>query len=276
MTTSDVDGMLRERFSNVAYSADRSDWSDVRSRAETILGTSRPAARPPRRYRSLAFAAAAAMLAIFVAAPALGIPGRVVNLFTAGERAPDRTAQEFATLDVGAPAGMETRVIAGTARKALEAPLPGGAFALLWVAPTATGGFCDMVEVFNDARIALGRGGPGCDSSANATGTGVVVPGSISNGRITRGPVVIYGHATVPEAVNASLRYEDGETVTVALNWISKPIDAGFFVLGVPETKWSLGHLPAELQFVDGDGRPVDRPKQIGLAKILGSTTPNN
>lgn len=270
MNTTGFDEMLRERFSGVAYSAGHPDWDDVQDRVSAASGLGRAATRRrPRRHRRLGLIAAATLLAILAAAPALGLTDRVTNLFTDGELAPAQTELQFATLDAGAPAGLETHVLAGTARKALETPLPEGASAVLWVAPSADGGFCEMVELFADRGVPRGGGGPGCDSRANLTGTGLIAPGPISSTGVMHGPLVLHGHATVPEAVAVVIRYQDGDTTTVPLTWISEPIDAGFFVFGVPRANWTIGQLPIELRFINSDGDAVVSPKQIAVVNLL-------
>lgn len=263
MNNSHFDDMLRDRLEAAADVPSRADWPDVLAR----VAASRPtaaAARPAllrRRPLIVAFAATAAMLAA-AAAPALGLSDRLISLFADSPRAPEPTQREFATLDAGAPAGMESQVLAGTARKALEQAIPEGT-AVLWVAPSANGGFCKMLELVSDTAVA--RGGPGCDFRANATGIGLVVPGPIVNGTISQGPVAIYGHATDPQATDAVVRYPDGTSTVVPLTRITEPIDAGFFILSVPRAKWKTDDFQLEVRFIDADGRTVDSARQIGL-----------
>lgn len=194
---------------------------------------------------------------VTVTAPALGLQHTITDWLRA-EKAPPATELAFSTLDEGAPPGLETGVIPGTARKAFDVALPEGARATLWLAPTAKGGFCMMLELVDFQGRKRGRAGPGCDDRPNAAGYGLTIPGPISrDGLIERGPVVIYGHVNIKAATKAIIRFEDGTATELPLTRISSPIDAGFFVYGVPATNWKPAHRPTQLRYVDQDGNGV-------------------
>ncbi len=242
------------------------DWSDdllARVFRDPAASDERvsPRRRKRERQRSVPGLAvgAAVLLATFVVAPALGLPQEFIKLFSSGEPAPPRTALSFSTLDRGAPSGLKTGVIPGTARKAFDVDLPEGARATLWVAPTARGGFCEMVELIDGARRPRGASGPGCDDRTNVTGYGVTIPGPISRQGIERGPVVVTGYTNIDDANRAVIRFADDTELQIQLMWISEPIDAGFFVYGVPPANWEPLHLPSELRFLDADGEVIGK-----------------
>jgi len=268
MNDMNYEQMLAERFRSLSRDVADHDWADVRVRLAKL---SRPRATgsglmQPRR---LALVAAIAAVASVVAVPALGLPQKVVKLFTSGEPAPKRTETLFSTLDRGAPPGLETRVIPGTARKAFDTSLPEGATATLWVAPTAVGGFCELIQLARADGRSQGAAGPGCVTRDTGTGFGMTIPGPVTRRGVEEGPLVVSGHATSDKAVAALIRFEDETVVRVPLTWISPPIGAGFFVLGVAPFNWQVGHLPREARFVDSNGATVGRPQEFGLVKIM-------
>lgn len=225
---------------------------------------------PRRPLRKLGLAGTAVAIAALVAGPAFGVPQKVFELlFSSAEPAPPRTEIAFSSLDRGAPPGLETGVIPGTARKALEVALPQEARATLWIAPTANGGHCSMLELVDSDGRSRGGSGPGCDDRVNATGVGLTAPGPVTQRGVERGPVVVEGHARTRDAIAAIIRFEDGAAVEIPLTWISEPIDAGFFVYGVAPANWEPGRLPAELLFVDSDGNRVGQQHRLPLDRLL-------
>jgi hypothetical protein len=249
------DRMLAERLAPFAASAHGADWNDVVRRAQRG-GRAR-----------VVVAGVAAALAVAVAAPAFGLHRTVVDWLTA-EPAPEREELAFSSLDESAPPGLETGVIPGTARKAFDAALPEGMRARVWLAPTAGGGHCKLIRFFAADGRKRGGVGPGCDDRRNATGYGVSIPGPVSaEGVIERGPVVIDGHATIRDATAAVIQFQDGTETEIPLTWVSKPIDAGFFVYGVPPANWEPGRRPVEVRFVGARGDTVGQTftPRIGL-----------
>ena len=79
-----IDVELRERFAALVDDADDSDWFEVRP--------------PQRSLRALVIAAALA-LTVAVAAPAVGLPHRIVRLFSDAKPAPSPVAKAFAGFD---------------------------------------------------------------------------------------------------------------------------------------------------------------------------------
>lgn len=259
------------------------DWSDdvlARVLADPVARnqdiSSRLGIRERRRaVPRFAFLGVAVLVATLIVTPALGLPQDLIRLFSSSEPAPPRTELAFSSLDRGAPPGLKTGVIAGTARKALEASLPEGGRATLWVAPTARGGFCEVLELLDAAQRPRGASGPGCDDRANVTGHGVTIPGPIGRNGIERGPVVVTGYSNIDSARRAVIRFEDNSETAIQLTWISQPIDAGLFVYGVRPENWEPGRLPTELRFVNAEGDILGRPHVLRFGPLVaGSSTP--
>lgn len=269
--------MLLKRFQSLAHDAADQNWTEVQALA-TTLGRARAASRQrPGQARRYILIAAAAAIAFVVAVPAFGLPQRIANLFESGERAPAHTEKQFSTLDRGAPPGLETHVIPGTARKALTATLPEGATATLWLAPTSKGGYCEMIDLFRADGGSRGGAGPGCSARDGEPGFGLIAPGPVSREGVLEGPLVVHGHAQDKEAIAARIRFENGTSVDRPLTWISDPIDAGFFVFGVAPSNWRPGQLPLDAQFVNANGNAVGRRSEFGLLKLMagqGATSP--
>jgi hypothetical protein len=79
------------------------------------------------------------------------------------------------------------------------------------------------------------------------------------DGAVREGPVLINGSTTLDDAAVLEIAFEDGESVTVSVVWVSEPIDAGFYGYQVPREKWAVGHRPRLLILRDADGRELRR-----------------
>jgi hypothetical protein len=250
--TLDSDHLIRERFSALANLDDDSNWADVRRRA----GHSRR-----RRSRLLVLAVLAAV-AVAIAAPALGLSGKVVRLFESSEPAPARVEKSFATLDVGAPPGMATGVIASQTRMVLDQSIGDDRRAVMWIAPTRAGGFCMTVGLGRTNSEPHELGG-GCDRDRLLPfSVGFGAPGPISpTGKILRGPVLYAGSVLIGEGITVRFDFEDGTQDSVPVVWVSEPIDAGFYLYSLPEEHWAEGHRPTYVTLEDGDGNALSREK---------------
>jgi hypothetical protein len=190
-----------------------------------------------------------------MATPALGLRGRVVELFSSGKPAPSAVVEDFAQLDAVAPPSMAPGVIAGQAREVMRVPLSTGKSAVLRVAPTRAQGFChDLSTSGPDAE-----GGGGCDSDRSLPlSRGLSIPGPISSqGEIMKPPVVLDGDTLVRGAAKVEIGFEDGQVALAPVVWVSKPIDAGFFVYEVPRSHWEAGHRPSAVAILDAAGREL-------------------
>jgi hypothetical protein len=246
--TDRLESMLNESFVGLERSAGEPDWSEVRRRARR-LAARRLAAR-------IGTASTIACLAVVLATPAFGLRGRLVHLFTSGEPAPARVVKGFATLDVGAPPGMATGVIAGETREVMAVPLSTGYSAVLWVAPTHSGGFCEWLST-NGRESTAGSGG--CDRDRlGRFAPGLTIPGPVSGGgKILKPPVVIDGHALDDRAARVEIHFEDGAIASTPVVWVSAPINAGFFIYEVPQAHWDSGHRPSTFVLEDSSGHEL-------------------
>jgi hypothetical protein len=229
-----VSDPLVERLGRVAESFD-GDWPDVRRRAERHRF---------RLRRRATLVAAAVAVAVLVAAPAVALRGSIVDLFAAADRPPPRVVRFM-------PAPLRSRT-----RTVIDLRLPNGAHAILALAPTAKGGFCEVVSLPHSASS-------GCSRPVSADDrfvTGMDITGPITPlGRIAGGPYLFEGVTKLRQAVAVEIRFADGETAEASLTWVSKPVDAGFFLYAVPEEHWRQGHRPVAAALVDADGDELAR-----------------
>lgn len=252
------------------------DWADVLARAGENGHAPREAARVrllppsrPRRRRSrrllVALAALVGLLIVFLATPAFGLRAKLFSLFENAEPAPTPIVENFDSLDIGAPEGMATGVIAGDARAVIEQSVSGGLEVTLYVAPTKTGGFCTATEFRRaDADGPVRGGGAGCrtrqDVDARAFATTVSIPGPISaGGTILQGPILVDGSIGLGRAASLEVEFQDGTREEIPLTWVSSPINAAFFVYAVPERHWAPGSQPTVLIARDAEGEEVAR-----------------
>jgi hypothetical protein len=229
-------------------SAGEPDWPEVRRKARSIVA---------RRLVVRAGAGAAvALAAALLVTPAFGLRGQLAHLFTSGKPAPAPVVRGFAGLDVYAPPGMATGVIAAEARSVMEVHLSTGKTETLWVAPTRAGGFC------------MGLGGPGgCDRDRVLRfSPEISIPRISAEGEITAAPVIISGSTLVPGATTMEVRFDDGGYATTPVVWVSQPIDAGFFVYEVPRQHWAVGRRPTLLLLEDEAGHELARNTELGGA----------
>jgi hypothetical protein len=223
-------------------------------RAE-IARQRRPVVAVPGRRRVL-FAAvfALALFGVLLVTPAFGLRDRIVHIFAAGDnkRPPQLIQRYFRNLDVapGTPSG----VIPGKARVAIELSVPGYGRKTLWVAPTRNGGFCTTGGCDRDRRTpfysTLAIAGPTSRNSAP-------MPGSPHVHVFFEGDTLIHGAARV------AVRFEDGSSERTPLVWVSRPIDAGFFLYELPKAHWQIGKRPVALAVENAHGEQLARITKV-------------
>ena len=235
---------LALRFAAVADTRDDSDWLDVQRRV-------RRAKR--RRVLTISLVAAAAVL---VAAPAFALRGSIIDFFSA-DPAPTRVVRDFGSMEVGAPPGMAPGVQPGQARRVTVVRIDGKTH-VLYLAPTKSGGFCETwTKAFGGCRVTRtltakqeARLSPAQVRSYNSMG--------ITSEVGDDGLRVVGGHVLVPDTT-VELRYQDGQSVEIPYLWVSKPIDAGFFLYGVPAAHRKPGHQATALVLLGKDGHEIAR-----------------
>jgi hypothetical protein len=248
---------LKERFAALADGADDADWLEVVRRAREL--------RPPRRARPAVAVAAALAVATLVVTPAVALRGHIVHLFHDAPPAPARVTRSFGALDAGVPPRLQSGVVAAQARKVLEAAVGSNETAVVWLAPLAGGGFCTITELDRRGGVRRGAGGE-CTPLLHELSLETSLHGQISpNGVILSGPVLLHGWVGLPDADSLELAFEDGTTADVPLVWVSKPVDAGFFVYSVPPLHWQVGHLPTRLTVRNAEGKELSERRVSGI-----------
>jgi len=188
------------------------DWDDVLGRA----GITKRRTRKPVIVATVV----AALLVVLFATPALGVLldliGRT-NVPFNGSPAPTRIQRTFFDMSLAAPRGMGPQAIASQTRRV--GTLAGRA---LYVAPTRGGGFCWQID----------RGGGGCQTQRQRP---LDVAWSLMEHR--GGPILlraVLGVVVAPTAQTLTVTYADGTRQQIPFIWVSKPINAGFFLFEVP------------------------------------------
>ena len=233
-----ADDVLAARFAALPTPPDDGDWVAV--------------ARTRRRARRPLLAAAIVVAAIAVAAPAFGLHRQILDFFETAP-APEKIRLEFDRYGRGAPPGMDPGVVAGSAR---EIPLrfSHGTY-MLWVAPTADGGFCFRLE--HSGSCAPARPKP-FDFSRRGDVNAHLIGGpwtADEEGIVS----AVGGPLRSPKIERLKAVYADGEEVELEFVWISPPIDAGFFAYEVPERHQTRARALTALVALDADGDVVAR-----------------
>ena len=155
-----------------------------------------------------------------------------------------RIYKDFSTLDVGAPAGMETGVIPNQTRLVTTFGR-----VRLWVAPTRAGGYCYLME-----------GAGGCDRPGTvplSVGTG---SGCNDTLHLDMGVLRVVAGAINPRwSETVELRFEDGTVLRPRIVWVSAPISQGFFYVPIGNDHRRAGHQLREVVALNDDGDIVDR-----------------
>src|SRR5215213_4686285 len=171
----------------------------------------------PRRVLVLVALLALTFVLLAAVAYALGYP--LID-FSSAPHAEQPVVREFSSLSLGAPPGMDPRVIARETR--LVGKIEGHT---LWVAPTKrSGGFCYEWSEASGGCEALGTVPLGVTWA-----TGLVAPSSQPS------IVVVEGFARARWADEVEIELDDHSTVHPQQIWISPPIDAGFYYFRAPQ-----------------------------------------
>ena len=175
------------------------------------------------------------------------VNGRTSVSFYESRPEPPEIKKQFLDLAVGAPRGMNPRVLPAQAKQiTLVTPL--NKKRIIWVAPTRGGGFCSV-----------GGMSGGCISKASERRAGpVTVNGSLSEGRdrVVRVQQVS-GHVFSPKVSTLTLEFADGQSMPLPFVYITSPINAGFYALGVPSEHQQHGHWPTRVTARDAHGATV-------------------
>ncbi len=243
----------------VPMDARRGNWDAVLRAA--AIPASEAADAPIRRSRGrltrrqLAVACVLVVaVAVVAATPAFGLRGLILG-FVEGRTsvsfyktlpAPPAIKKRFLDLSIGAPAGMNPQVLPGQARQ-ITFVTPLDHKRIVWVAPTRGGGFCSV-----------GGMSGGCISKDSERHAGAVtLDGGMTsrNGRIT--VVQVSGHVFSPNVTSLTLEFADGDSLLLPFVFISSPINAGFYALGIPSGHQQQGHWPTRVVARNAHGEIV-------------------
>lgn len=235
---------LEERFAALATRAS-GDWPDVRRRARRM------------RLRTAALVLSTCLVAVVVAAPAVGLHRGVVDWFQT-EPASDETQLEFLRFGVLVSSRMNRpEVIPNSAREVTTVQLSSGPTTLA-VAPMKSGGFCWRWS---------GRG-PGAGCVSERTVVDLRMPGvnayalgvsGVFEGSQQGLPLVVSGNLLETDIERLVLEHEDGGSVELPVVWVSAPIDAGFYLYEIPERNRVRARRAVALAGYDREGKLVAR-----------------
>lgn len=271
--TEAIDLLIQTRFDAVANLADDGDWNDVLARARSAEPVDRTRSGPPlaylrRRFTRVALIAAVVALALVVTAVAFGWPRTIIDFFTSPP-APRAIKNAIGIDNVGAPKGMNPRAIPGETRRIMTARFDDSgrhpdhpALHTLYVAPTRNGGFC--YEWTNADGGCASAKNPETNAGLRATGP-LGVTWSVTNGGY---PLLVDGWVRTGATKTIEARFADGTTTTLPINWVSAPINAGFFVYPVPEEHQTRANALGSVVALDASGRVVGR-QTFPLTKAL-------
>lgn len=206
------------------------------------------------RIRRTPLAAAIALLVLAFAGSALAFREQVVNFLTAAHASKsvvDDFGQRGAAQAVFANS---PGVIAADTRRVATTTVNGHP-STLYVAPTRSGGFCSSWT---------GTGRSQCLSRS-----GKVLADFQWLAASLRGGVDRVEGVTLRQAAQVSLRLSDGRTIAVPVDWVTTPINAGFFLYGIGTADRSRA-VPSML-FVSVGGRVVSAQKIPDVAAMAGA-----
>lgn len=207
---------------------DDGDWGDILKRASRA-----------HRRRVCVITAVTALIAIGVAsAYTLGHP--VID-FGSAEKAPQHVVLDFGALDMYYTELMRPETLTDQARKIPGLTLNGEPYAL-YVAPTKRGGFCFTAG----APMLVGCLTERADRKGHVDFETVGserpwIPGTVVDDRVDE--VVV--------------SYADGTSEKIPFVWVTEPIDAGFFVVGVSDEHKAHSARPTAITFYDAEGKVV-------------------
>jgi hypothetical protein len=241
------DGLIARSFAAHASDVDDSDWLDVQRRS-----------RSHRRGRLVLVVAVVVVIGALVVTPALGLRSAILDLFgrddvqfTETPHATSVVKREFGEMSVGAPRGMDPKVVPGETRLAGTFEF-GGVRRRVWVAPTMTGSFCYVLE-----KISGGCRSPLVVRSAIELDGGFV----LRPGETEPALDVLAGKVFSSTATTLVVTFEDGKRISLPFIYVSPPINAGFFAYKPTAVQQEVGHRPAELLLLDEEGQAMGRRK---------------
>jgi hypothetical protein len=234
-----ADLLLRARLEGIAGGGRGGDWGDVVRRV-----------RRARRRRALVAAGAAALVVAGVAS-ALALTHPIVD-FGSAEKGPQDVVVQFGRQNVIAPPDMKPRLLPESARRITTVRVNGRPH-VLYVAPTAAGGFCWLWTQGDGSCRAHRERADRLDAGGLA--------GRYGFSRLS-------GAFMQEDGARLAARYSDGSEAEIPFVWVTEPISAGFFFY---ETGARAGHEVVSLTLYDDDGKALATQK---LPDVSGEAIP--
>jgi hypothetical protein len=235
-------------------------WDDVLARADALAASRNGSVRVahqgrrwarlhggrPRRYVVVAVALVALVSLVVAAAYALGHP--IVD-FGRAPKGGRTVVNFFGRMTIGVPTGIPVRP--HEARR-ITAVRIGGAEHVLWIAPIRGGGFCSEWS---------GLSG-GCRSRSTRSGAdSLAVDGLAEAHALALAEGSFFQRATA----RIVLAYADGEQTDVPFVWVTAPIEAGFFVFGIPDSHRRRGHQPVSIALLDSKNQTLENERIVAF-----------
>ncbi len=246
----------------------------LRERVDQALAADDTASRLPlaassqarrRKHLLVPVLGLAAVLAVLVVAPAFGLLRGVVPFF-GSPKAPESVQLDFASMNIGAPAGMSPQAIAGETRRIGEYQFAGRSHTL-WVSPTKANGFCfEWMDAWGGCNVGsyeLSWSGDLVLPAGVAEPT--IPPGSTQTAAVAAAilkaheeavPAWISGYVS-SAADDVEISFSDGTTVHPEITWVSAPINFGFFAYDIPASQQTQEDHLLNVQARAADGRLV-------------------
>jgi hypothetical protein len=248
----------------IPFLADLGDAFEVAIAARARQESLRRRRRRPRRMAAVA--AATAAVALLVASPAIGLRGHIVRLFSDAPRAPERVVKSLTELEAGMPNDPQGSSPGLDAREVLDEPVGSDQRAVVWLALRTGGGFCSLLELQTLDGTSRGGGAECIPLMQQRLSVETSLRGGASSsGEILSGPVLIDGWVSLTKADSVEVQFEGGGAVTLPFVWVADPVNAGFFVFGVPQAHWQAGRLPTEIVVRDAAGKDIAHEPVTGI-----------
>jgi hypothetical protein len=237
------DQWLDERFARLRRDEGGADWQQVARRARSAS-------------RRVAIVTAGVLAAIVLSAPAFGWHRAVLNWLDT-EQATSEVQIEFARLGVSAPPEHQLGIKHEQARTVTEVT-NGRKTYVLSVAPTKNGGFCfwwaDLTASCRRERTPPPSYRERREGDVASFRLGTIWSPD-SNGVIQS----VAGNLIGSDAARLHAVYADGERVEIPVTWVSKPIDAGFYLYFTPAEHRQAGKHMTALEALNSEGGIVAR-----------------
>jgi hypothetical protein len=155
---------------------------------------------------------------------------------------------------LSAPVGMSPGVLPHQTRRITDVKIDGKTHTL-YVAPTKAGGFCYLWSHL------MG----GCQASRTG-GFAKRISGGGEGGLY--GMTVLNGTFLLANGARVEVTHADGTTSNVPFVWVTKPINAGFYLYAVPAAHRRAGHQVVSVALLDSHGHVLTRARQPGATGI--------